>query len=57
MDMLYWLLKFYYVELFRERRRVIVGVRTEDELVEDIIRDFRRVGSRFDFELNRGESR
>jgi len=54
MDMLYWLLKFYYVELFRERRRVIVSVRTEDEIIEDIIRDFRRVGSRFDFELNRG---
>jgi len=54
MDMLYWLLKFYYVELFRERRRVIVGVRTEDEIVENIIRDFRRIGSRFDFELNRG---
>jgi len=54
MDMLYWLLKFYYVELFRERRRVIIGIRTEDKIIEDIIRDFRRVGSRFDFELNRG---
>jgi len=53
-NMLYWLLKFYYVELFREKRRVVVGVRTEDKIVEDIIRDFRRVGSRFDFELNRG---
>jgi len=54
MNMLYWLLKFYYVELFRERRRVVVGVRTGDKIVEDIIRDFRRVGSRFEFELNRG---
>ncbi|MBO8144258.1 MAG: hypothetical protein H0Z16_06735 [Thermodesulfobacterium sp.] len=53
-NMLYWLLKFYYVELSRERRKVVVGVRTKDEIVENIIRDFRRVGSRFDFELNRG---
>lgn len=50
-DMLCWLLKFYYVELSRKRRRVVVGIRTEDKIVEDIIRGFRRIGSQFDFEL------
>jgi len=54
-DILYWLLKFYYVNLFNKKRRVIIGIRTDDKIIEKVILGFIKVGSQFDFELNQGK--
>jgi len=56
-DILRWLFSFYYVNLWsaQTKRKAIIAIRTENELIKEIIEDnFRLVGSDFYFELNKG---
>jgi hypothetical protein len=55
METIHWLLTFYYVRVLRKKQRVILGIRTEDRSIEEIIDSFRRVGDEFFFRLKSGK--
>jgi hypothetical protein len=54
-EIVHWLLTFYYVEVFRKKQRTILGVRTENESIKGILDGFALVGGRFHFQLKAGE--
>lgn len=54
-EIIHWLLTFYYVEVFRKKQRTVLGIRTEDRLIREIMNSFRTKEGRFYFQLKAGE--
>ncbi len=50
-----WLLTFYYIDLRSSKQRTVIGIRSENENLEKIIRSLRETGGFYDFKLRIGK--
>jgi len=54
-EILSWFLTFYYIHLWKNKRQIVLGIRTDDLKIKEIIEFHMLRGSNFNFELKTGK--